>query len=164
MCMSRRLFMIAGALLVFVSGAVAQAPSPEAMGAARKLVTTMKIADQYRVLLPQLLLKLRPVLSQDRPEIERDYDAITAIGSDIYAPFLNSMIDQMAAVYAANFTVDELRQIEAFYAQPAGQKFLEKSDVLAQASAQIGQDVSRKAADELKQRLTDALRQKGHKL
>lgn len=162
--MSRRLLTIAGTLLLLICGASAQAPSPEAMSAARKLVVTLKIADQYRAILPQLLLKLRPLVAQDRPEIERDYDAMTAPGSDIYAPFLDSMIDQMAAVYAANFTVDELRQIEAFYALPAGQKFLEKSDALAQQSAQIGQDVSSKAADELKQRLTEALRQKGHKL
>jgi len=74
------------------------------------------------------------------------------------------MIDQIAALYAASFTLDELRQIEAFYAQPAGRKFLEKSDALTQASTQIGQDVSQKAADELKQRLIEALRQKGHKL
>jgi len=162
--MSRRLLTIAGALLFLVCGASAQAPSPEAMNAARKLVVTLKIADQYRVLLPQLLLKLRPVVAQDRPEIERDYDALTAPGSEIYAPFVASMIDQIAALYAASFTLDELRQIEAFYAQPAGRKFLEKSDALAQASTQIGQDVSQKAADELKQRLIEALRQKGHKL
>src|SRR6478752_2603709 len=134
------------------------------MNAARKLVVTLKIADQYRVLLPQLLLKLRPVVDQDRPEIERDYDALTAPGSEIYAPFVTSMIDQIAALYAASFTLDELHQIEAFYAQPAGRKFLEKSDALTQASTQIGQDVSQKAADELKQRLIEALRQKGHKL
>jgi hypothetical protein len=103
------------------------------------------------------------VVAQDRPEIEHDYDAMTAPGAEIYKPFLDTMIDQMAAVYAASFTLDELRRIEAFYTQPAGQKFLEKSDALAQASAQIGQDVSRKAADELKQRLTEALRQKGKK-
>ena len=162
--MSRRLLTIAGALLFLVCGASAQAPSPEAMNAARKLVVTLKIADQYRVLLPQLLLKLRPVVAQDRPEIERDYDALTAPGSEIYAPFVTSMIDQIAALYAASFTVDELRQIEAFYAQPAGRKFLEKSDALVQASTQIGQDVSQKAADDLKQRLLEALRQKGHKL
>jgi hypothetical protein len=162
--MSRRLLTIAGALLFLVCGASAQAPSPEAMNAARKLVVTLKIADQYRVLLPQLLLKLRPVVAQDRPEIERDYDALTAPGSEIYAPFVTSMIDQIAALYAASFTLDELRQIEAFYAQPAGRKFLEKSDALMQASTQIGQDVSQKAADELKQRLIEALRQKGHKL
>ena len=161
--MSRRLLTIAGALLFLVCGASAQAPSPEAMNAARKLVVTLKIADQYRVLLPQLLLKLRPVVAQDRPEIERDYDALTAPGSEIYAPFVTSMIDQIAALYAASFTLDELRQIEAFYAQPAGRKFLEKSDALTQASTQIGQDVSQKAADELKLRLIEALRQKAHK-
>jgi hypothetical protein len=150
--MSRFLLTIAGALLLLVCNASAQAPSPEAMDAARKLVATLKIADQYRAALPQ-----------DRPEIERDYDAMTAPGSDIYAPFFASMIDQIAALYAQNFTVDELRQIEAFYAQPAGRKFMEKSDALAQASAQIGQDVSQKAADELKLRLIEALRQKAHK-
>jgi hypothetical protein len=34
----------------------------------------------------------------------------------------------------------------------------------AQQAAQIGQDVSRKAADDLRVRFTEALRQKGHKL
>ncbi|MEW6641822.1 MAG: DUF2059 domain-containing protein [Pseudomonadota bacterium] len=159
--MSGRLLAIAVTLLLLVCSASAQAPSPEAMTAARKLVVTMKLADQYRALLPQLLLKLRPVLTQDRPEIERDYDAITAAGSDIYAPFLNSMIDQMATVYANNFTVEELRQVEAFFAQPVGQKFLDKSNLFALQSALIGQDVGRKATEELQARLTEALRQKG---
>ncbi|UPJ59486.1 DUF2059 domain-containing protein [Bradyrhizobium sp. 192] len=162
--MSKRLLTIAGTLLFFICGASAQAPSPEAMSAARKLVVTLKVADQYRVLLPQLLLKLRPVVAQDRPEIERDYEAVTAPGSGIYAPFVASMVERIAVVYAQSFSVDELRQIDSFYAQPAGKKLLEKSDALAQASAQIGQDVSQKAADELKQRLIEALRQKGHKL
>jgi hypothetical protein len=163
--MSRLLLTIFGALLLLIcnASAQAQAPSPEAMDAARKLVTTLKIADQYRAALPQLMLKLRPVVAQDRPEIEHDYDAMTAPGSDIYAPFAAAMIDQIAALYAASFTVEELRQIEAFYVQPAGRKLLEKSDALAQASAQIGQDANQKAVDELKQRLTEALRQKGQK-
>lgn len=162
--MSRRVLTIAGVLLLLACDAAAQAPSPEAMSAARKLVVTLKIADQYRTQLPQLLLRLRPVVAQDRPEIERDYDALTAPGAEIYAPFFASMVDQVAAVYAQSFTLDELRQIEAFYAGPAGKKFLEKSDALAQAAAQVSQDVSQKAADELKQRLIEALRQRGHKL
>jgi hypothetical protein len=103
------------------------------------------------------------VVAQDRPEIERDYDAMTAAGSEIYAPALAAITDQIAALYAASFSVDELRQIEAFYAQPTGQKFLAKSDALAQASAQVGQDLSQKVAEDLKQRLTEALRQKGRK-
>lgn len=161
--MSRRLLTIAGLLLLLGGGASAEPPSPEAMTAARKLVVTLRIADQYRNALPQLLLKLRPVVAQDRPEIEKEYDAMTVPGSDIYTPFFAAMTDQIAAAYAATFTPEELRQIEAFYAGPAGRKYLEKSDALAQASAQIGQDVSQKAADELKLRLIEALRQKGRK-
>ena len=46
----------------------------------------------------------------------------------------------------------------------AGQKLIEKWPAITQQTAQIGQDVSRKAAEELRLRLTDALRQKGHKL
>lgn len=162
--MSRRLSMIAGILLLLVCGASAETPSPEAIATARRLVVTLKIADQYRALLPQLLLKQRPVVAQDRPEIERDYDAMTAPGAEIYAPVFTAMIDQIAAVYATTFTLDELRQIEAFYAEPAGQKLLAQADALAQATAQIAQDASQKAADQLKQRLIEALRQKGHKL
>jgi hypothetical protein len=35
---------------------------------------------------------------------------------------------------------------------------------ITQQTAQIGQDVGRKAAEELRLRFTEALRQKGHKL
>ena len=119
--MSRLLSTIAGALLLLICNASAQAPSPEAMDAARKLVTTLKIADQYRAALPQLMLKLRPVVAQDRPEIEHDYDAMTAPGSDIYAPFATAMIDQIAALYAASFTVKSYaRSRRSMSSRPAG--------------------------------------------
>jgi hypothetical protein len=83
---------------------------------------------------------------------------------EAFAPYYSAMVDNVATVYANNFTVAELREIEAFYRQPVGQKLLDKSQVIAQQSAQVGQDASRKAADDLRKRLTEALRQKGHKL
>jgi len=162
--MSRYLSLISSLLLCLTLQASAEAPTPEAMTAARSLMTTMGIADQYRALLPVILLGLKPVVTQDRPEIERDYDAMAAMIAQAYTPFYNQMIDQAASLYATNFTLDELRQLDSFYHLPVGQKLLGKSQGLAQQTAQIGQDISRKATDELRARLTDALRQKGHKL
>ena len=162
--MARRLSIITCMLLFSISGASAQSPSPEAMTAARSLVTTMKLSDQYRALLPGVLLGLRPTLTQDRPEIERDFDAMMPMMVEAFAPYYTSMVDNVATIYANNFTAAELREIEAFYRQPVGQKLLDKSQVLAQQSAQVGQDASRKAAEEIRKRLTEALRQKGHKL
>jgi uncharacterized protein len=163
--MSRRFLMVTGILIGLICGASAQTtPTPEAMTAARNLVATMKLADQYRALLPAILLGLKPALVQDRPEIERDYDAMTTTIVDAFMPFYTTMLDDVAKVYASNFTVEELQQIDNFYRLPVGQKLLEKSPAIAQQSAQISQDISRKATDELRMRLTEALRKKGHKL
>jgi hypothetical protein len=60
--------------------------------------------------------------------------------------------------------VDELREIDAFYRLPVGQKLLQKSQAITQQGIQIGQDASRKAAENLRMRLTELLRQKGHKM
>jgi uncharacterized protein len=162
--MLRYLSLISSLLLCLTLEASAETPSAEAMIAARSLVTTMGIADQYRALLPVILLGLKPVVTQDRPEIERDYDSMAAMIAEAYTPFYKQMLEQAATVYASNFTVDELRQLDSFYHLPVGQKLLEKSQALRQQTTQIGQDIGRKATDELHARLTDALRQKGHKL
>ena len=161
--MARRLLIIACLFLFPISPSPAQTPSPEAMTAARSLVTTMKLADQYKAQLPAILLGLRPALTQDRPEIERDYDAMMPMIADAFTPYYSAMVDGAATVYANNFTAGELREIEAFYRQPTGQKLLAKSQALAQQSAQVGQEISRRAAEDLRTRLTEALRQKGHK-
>jgi hypothetical protein len=162
--MPRRLLSIASIVLCLACAARAETPTPEAMTAARSLVTTMKLADQYKAILPGILLGLRRPLTQDRPEIERDFDAMMATTVDTFAPYYERMLDAAAAVYAGSFTVDELHQIEAFYRQPVGQKLLEKNPVIAQQMQQIGQEAGRKAADDLRTRLIEGLRAKGHKL
>jgi uncharacterized protein len=162
--MVRRLLIVACLLLLSAPATRAQAPTPDAMAAARSLVNTMKLADQYKALLPAILLSLRPALTQDRPEIEQDYDAMMPMIADAFTPYYTSMVDGVAAVYAGNFTAAELRDIEAFYRQPTGQKMLEKMPVVGQQALAVGQQIGRKAAEDLRQRLTEALRQKGHKL
>ena len=162
--MCRRLLIIAGISLFFMLAVSAQTTSPEALKVARSLVATMRLPDQYKALLPAVLFRIKPVVTQGRPEMERDFDIIATTVGDAYEPFYNEMLEQAATVYAGQFTVDEMRQLQTFFNQPAGKKLLEKWPTIAQQTAQIGQDVSRRAAEELRLRFTDALRQKGHKL
>ena len=162
--MVRRLLIVACLLLLPAPVARAESPTPDAMEAARSLVTTMKLADQYKALLPAILLGLKPALTQDRPEIERDYEAMMPMIADAFTPYYASMVDGIAAIYAANFSAAELRDIEAFYRQPTGQKLLQRMPAINQQALAVGQEISRKAAEDLRQRLTEALRQRGHKL
>lgn len=160
--MPRRLLIICSILLFSTCVAPAQTPSPEAMTAARSLVTTLGLSDQYKALLPVILLGLKPVLTQERPEMERAFDAVLPKMAEAYAPYYTAMVDAAATVYANNFTVDELREIEAFYGRPAGRKLLEKSQAIAQQSTQVGQETGRKATEALRARLTELLRQTAH--
>lgn len=157
--MSRRLLIICSILLFSTCVAPAQTPSPEAMTAARSLVTTLGLSDQYKALLPVILLGLKPVVTQERPEMERAFDAVLPKVAEAYAPYYTAMVDAAATVYANNFTVDELREIEAFYGRPAGKKLLEKSQAIAQQTTQVGQETGRKATEALRARLTELLRQ-----
>jgi hypothetical protein len=160
--MPRRLLIICSILLFSTCIAPAQTPSPEAMTAARSLVTTLGLSDQYKALLPVILLGLKPVLTQERPEMERAFDAVLPKVAETYAPYYTAMVDAAATVYANNFTVDELREIEAFYGRRAGKKLLEKSQAIAQQTTQVGQETGRKATEALRARLTELLRQTAH--
>jgi uncharacterized protein len=125
----KRLIIVGGVLLLSIGVARAQTPSPDAMAAARELVTTLKLSDQYKALLPVILLGLKPALTQDRPEIERDYEAMLPAVADAYTPYYDAMVDSIATVYANTFSVEELRQIELFWALLAsGQINMRKVD------------------------------------
>ena len=50
--MCRRLLIIVGSFLCFTLAASAQTPSPEAIMAAKSLVATVKLGEQYKKLLP----------------------------------------------------------------------------------------------------------------
>ena len=159
----KRLLVVGSMLLFSIGPAPAQTPSPEAISAARSLVATLKLTEQYKALLPAILLGIKPALTQDRPEIESDFEVLKPKMAEAYTPYYNTMVDGIAAVYAANFSLDELRELDAFYRRPAGQKFLEKWPAITQQSVQIGEDGSRKAAEDLRASLTQMLRQKVQK-
>jgi len=103
--MCRHLFIIAGSFLCITLAASAQTLSPEAIVTARSLVATMKLGEQYKMLLPAILLRIKPVVTQERAELESDYDLIATKVGDLYTPYYNEMLEQAASVYAANFTV-----------------------------------------------------------
>ena len=75
---------------------------------------------------------------------------------------VNEMIDQIAALYARNFSVEELREVVAFYRGPTGQKFIQKLPLITQESMVIGQRFGQSIAAELRSRIVDELRKRGH--
>ena len=158
--------LIAGlTLVVLASGSArAQTPAPDAMTAARELVTTMNAADQFKALLPIILKNLKPAIVQGRPEVDRDYDTIMPILLGGMAARVNEIVDEITALYARTFSADELREVTAFYHGPVGQKFLQKQPVIMQESMAIGQKFGQSVAAEMQSRIVEELRKRGHKI
>ena len=153
------------ALLLFAAKpAFAQSPPPDGMAAARELLVTMQMADQFKNIMPSIVQTMKPAIVQNRPQIERDYDAIMPLMLEGMSTRLNEILDQIAALYARNFTVDELRELTAFYRGPVGQKFVQKQSLILQESMMIGQRFGQSVASEMHGRIIEELRKRGHKI
>jgi hypothetical protein len=75
---------------------------------------------------------------------------------------MDELSDAVVKVYARNFTADDLRALIVFYKTPVGQKFLQKTPLLAQQTMAVGQQFGRSVASEIRTRMIDELRKKGH--
>lgn len=153
------------AILFGVAGpANAQQGSPDAVAAAKELVVTMRAADQLRTLFPMIMQQLKPAIVQGRPEVEKDYDASLPQILEAANARMAEFADAIAAVYAQHFTADELRQLSAFYKGPVGQKFLQNMPAIMQDSMAVGQKFGASLAEDMRSRMSDELRKKGHKI
>jgi hypothetical protein len=148
--------------LLVASPIGAQSPSPEAMAAARELIVTMRAADYFKTLMPAIMQQLKPAIVQNRPQVERDYDAIMPLLLDSMNARVNEIIDQIAALYARTFSADELREVVAFYRGATGQKFVQKLPLITQESTVIGQRFGQSISAEIRARIVDELRKRGH--
>jgi hypothetical protein len=98
------------ATLLLIAPVHAQSPSPDAEAAARELVDTMKLPDQFKAVLPTIIQHLKPAIVQNRPEVGRDFDAMMPVVQEKMAARLGELSNAMAAVYASNFTAAGLLQ------------------------------------------------------
>jgi hypothetical protein len=151
-------------LILLPARAAPQAAPQDAEAAARELVVTMRADDQLKTILPLILQQLKPAIVQGRAEVARDFDAIMPLMLEAMNARLNEFIDAIAALYAKNFSAEELREITAFYHGKAGQKFLQAMPLLAQQSLAMGQQLGQDIARDLQSRITDELRKRGHRI
>ena len=75
-----------------------------------------------------------------------------------------SWLSPIADIYARNFTVSEMHLLVAFYRTPAGQKFLDKSSVVTEQMATIGQGIGHTLGREMHERMIEELRKRDEKL
>jgi len=150
------------AALLFAVPSRAEQPSPETLAAARELVATTKVTENFKAILPTILQGMKSAIVQGRPAVEKDYDSIMPAMIELATSGLSEYAELMARIYAVNFTIGELRDLQAFYVTPTGQKLIEKTPTIAQQSFLVGQQWGKSIGADLRARITDELRKRGH--
>jgi uncharacterized protein len=153
---------VLAAMMLVPAPAAPQSPAADTMAVARELVAASRAGDQIKTLLPLIFQQIKPMIVQNRPEVERDFDKIMPLMLELMNSRIEDFAEAMALIYARNFTVAELRQIQAFYHTPAGQKLLDRMPAIAQESMALGQKVGQTIAKELQGRVIEELRKRGH--
>jgi hypothetical protein len=122
-----RLIVLVIALLLRVAVvAEAQTPSPDALDAARDLLSVMS-PDMIRETVQGMMGQIWPSLEQRLgPKVDQATLAeIRAEFERSLQQFVSDSMQDIPAIYVRYFTADELRQIAAFYQTPAGAKALQ---------------------------------------
>ena len=151
-------------MLLYGGPAPAQTPAPDALAAARELVVVMRVADQLKSILPMIMQQMKPAITQGRPQIEKDYDAVMPILLQEMVARSDELINIIAGIYARNFTAAEIRQVRDFYRGPVGQKFVEKLPAITQESMTAGQNWGHAVASEMRTKIIEELRKRGHNI
>ncbi len=87
-------------VLLAAGPASAQAPTPDTLAAAREPVVVMRTAESFKAVMPIIVKNLKPAIVQNRPQVERDYDAIIPLMLESMNARVSEIIDQIAALYA----------------------------------------------------------------
>jgi hypothetical protein len=137
-------------------------PAPENLAAARELIQAMKAPDQMKALLPIIVQSMKAAIVQNRPEVDKKYDALMPLFVEAANARMNEFSNQIAEIYARAFSVDEIHQIAAFYRTPTGQKLIASQAALARDTLALGQQFGRALAVDIQTRAQEELNKNGN--
>jgi hypothetical protein len=128
------------AAMVSVAGpAMAQEPSAEHIGAARAALDAIDATDQFDAILPNAAQNLKANLIQTAPNLQ---EVISVTVDETALEMAGRRADlerEAAAIYAKNFTIEELNAIRTFYESEAGKKLLEKGPIVTRELLQAAE-------------------------
>ena len=142
----------------------AAAVPPEQLAAALDFLETSGATKGFEDMIPQFLDQGRLRYAAQRPELEKSInDAALGLVPEIVKQrdVLNT---KLAALYATQFSADELKEIAAFYHTPVGQKLAANQVKILQKSVPVVQAWSRSLSEIVSKRIKEEVAKQGQKL
>ncbi len=152
-CMS-----LGAALLVATSVAPSRAADTQALQLAHQILEATHSSAMADQMLSQMMDGMAGSLNQANPGRQAEVQAVL---NDVVATEFRratpDLIEQNAQAYADTFSLDELKQIVAFYQTPLGHTMADKQPALTRAQADVDNNFGRTFFERVGPRLDQAL-------
>jgi uncharacterized protein len=152
------------ALAIYCPLASAQQPSPAAMASAKELISVTGATTLLSPLIAGVVEQAKVLYLRQNPSLAKDLNEIAAQMRTDLQPRFSELTDEVAHLYAANFTEQELKDILAFYKTTAGKKLLAEQPKIIDSSMKFAQDWANKLSDQVIAKMRDELKKRGHAL
>ena len=147
---------------LLLTGGIAQAQdySKEHLSAAKAAMLATGATDRLDAILPEVANFTKAGLIANRPDIESEISLIVDETAISLAERRGALENEVANIYAATFSEDELKQISEFFTSETGSKFLKTTSGLLQRVDQaasvwqsgINRDMSKMVVDKLEEK------------
>jgi hypothetical protein len=156
---------VAIALAVFMQPAHAQQQPPAAsIQVAKQLIAATGATAVFNPLIGGVVEQAKILFLQQNPALAKDLNEVAAkIRTDLQ-PRFSEISDEIAKLYASNFTEQELKDVLAFYQSPSGKKLLTTQPKVIELSMNFAGDWANKLSDEVIAKMRDEMKKRGHPL
>lgn len=108
--------------------------SPTAIAAAKDLLAAKNVGQVYASAVPNIVQRTKDAFLANNLNYQKDLDEVAVVVAKALAGREKEIGEQMAKIYANDFTEQELKDLTAFYKSPLGQKVLAQEPQAIQAS------------------------------
>jgi hypothetical protein len=135
--------------------------SPAAIAAAREILTMKNVGNMYANAVPNMVQRTKDSILQNNLNYQKDLNEVAVIVAQGMAGREKEIGEQMARIYASDFTEQELQGLVTFYRSPLGQKLLAQEPKSISASMLYMNQWAQAFAEEVNGQFRAEMRKRG---
>jgi hypothetical protein len=135
--------------------------SPAALQAARDILAMKNVSAQYAGAVPSIVQRTKDSLLQNNLNYQKDLNEVAIVVAQAFAGREKEIGEQMAKIYANDFTEQELKDLVTFYKSPLGQKLLAQEPKSIMASIGFMNAWAQQFAEEVNAQFRAEMRKRG---
>ncbi|MDE2364191.1 MAG: DUF2059 domain-containing protein [Hyphomicrobiales bacterium] len=144
--------------------APAAEPTPAQIALGREVLTASGVAKSFDIAVPQMLDSIGTRVTQTRPDLIRDLNAVMEQIKPEFDKRVDTLIDQGARAYAKRFSEDELKQIASFFKSSTGAKYVASQPAILNDLFVAFQAWQQQISGDMMARVREEMKKKGHEL